>query len=186
MATVRDGQGNGNPGRDPARRLRLDPRAKRREIGRALSGRRFVLLSAVVLALLWGGLYLVFRDWRARHRELAAYGRAHVAAAIDPLADLRPPGVDPQAWRKAIDATRRMLADVTASGLLDRPGLDALRDDVQARVSAARARPESAVEILSKLWDDMSRRTKLRTDLVPRPKLLEEPVTRTGMPRGNG
>ncbi len=177
MATARNGT--------PARRLRLDRRPEGDDSGHLLSGKRFVLAAGLVLALTWGGLSLVFRDWRARHRELAAYGREHVAAAVEPLADTPPPGVGAVEWRAAVDSTRRMLADVTASGLLDRPGLDDLRLDLEGRVATARARPATALAVLSGLWDDMGRKTRLRTDLVPRPKLLGGPGT-SPSPGGSG
>ena len=172
LATIR----NGKAGPEPARKHRLDARERNTGDGptlpRPTSGRRFILISAVVLAVGWGALYFVFRDWRARHRELADYGRAQVAEAVGPLAGLHPPGVVPEEWQQAVDATRRMLADVSASGLLDRPGLDRLRADLDARVARVRTHPEAAVGVLATLWDDMARKTKLRTDLVPRPKLL--------------
>jgi len=171
LATARNGT--------PSHRLRLDGRPGGEGPERLLSGKRFVLAAGLVLAITWGGLYLAFRDWRARHRELAAYGREHVAVAVDLLAGATPPGVPPGEWREAVDSTRRMLADVTASGLLDRPALDALLADLDGRVVKARAEPDSAVAVLSGLWDDMGRKTPLRTDLVPRPKLLGGPGTPT-------
>ena len=168
---------NGDPGRDFARRLRHDPRPEGHGPVRLFSGRRFVIAAALVMAVTWGGLYLIFRDWRAHHRELAAYGREQVAAAIDPLADLRPPGVEPEEWRTAVALTRKMLEDVTASGLMDRPGLDALRADLEGRVAGSRARPERALGVLAGIWEDMGRKTKLSDKLI-RPKLLERPRRR--------
>ena len=53
----------------------------------AYSGRRFVLGAGLVLLLLWGTLYLIFRDWRARYNERARFGATQVVPVIDALAD---------------------------------------------------------------------------------------------------
>ena len=60
---------------------------------RSHSGRRFVIVAVIVVLVIWGVLYLVFREWRARYRERAAYGVSQVVPAIDPMAETRP------AWR---------------------------------------------------------------------------------------
>lgn len=166
MATAEDG----NPGRLISRRLRRDgPPGGARPVGR-VSGRRFVVVTAVGTVLLWGGLYLAFQGWRARYRKLAEYGRTQVATVVDPLGDVRPPGVPARVWRQAVADTHRMVADVTASGLLDRGRMEALRADLAARVAGAR--PETAVATLSRLWDDMERSTRLDPGRDPRPELL--------------
>lgn len=138
-------------------RLRLDPRSgDPKALGPAHSGRRFVLIGAAALLLAWAGLYLVFRDWRARHRALAEFGRIEVATAVAPLADISPPDVDPAAWRRAVADTRAMLVAVTGAGLLDRPKMATLRDELHQRVAASR--PGTAVATLRAIWDDMERR----------------------------
>jgi hypothetical protein len=137
-------------------RFRFDDPGSPRAQGPRLSGRRFVAAGVVALLVLWGALYVAFRDWRARHRALAEFGRAAVAPAVEPLAGLRPPGVDPADWSRAVADTRAMLVALTASGLLDRPRMEALRDELRGRV--ARARDETAVETLRSLWDDMEAR----------------------------
>ena len=38
------------------------------------SGRWFVLAAGMTVLVIWGTLYLVFRDWRAKYRERALYG----------------------------------------------------------------------------------------------------------------
>ena len=94
--------------RDPARRLRFDDMAAivagnspgpseaaaRQCSPRGHSGRRFVLVAGVIVLLIWGTLYLVFREWRAKYRERAQYGATQVVPAIEPLRGVMPPGVD--------------------------------------------------------------------------------------------
>jgi len=143
---------NGNAGSSGPRRFRLDARPVARAWGTRVSGRAFVVAALLGLAIIWAGVYLAFRGWRARHRELAEYGRTRVAMAVDPLAGIEPPGVPREEWRRGVADTRGMLAGVTAAGLLDRAGMDALRADVAARVAGAR--PESAVAVLARIWHD--------------------------------
>ena len=71
------------------RRLRVDDMAAivvRKSRGRAgnaphgllprgHSGRLLVISSGLTLLVIWGTLYLVFRDWRARYRERASMER---------------------------------------------------------------------------------------------------------------
>lgn len=144
----------GKNGRSGPRRFRRDaPQGTRAWVAGA-SGRAFVVAALLGLAITWAGVYLAFRGWRARHRELAEYGRTRVATAVDPLAGIEPPGVPRAEWRRAVADTRGMLAGVTAAGLLDRAGMDTLRADVAARVAGAQARPESAVGVLARIWHD--------------------------------
>ena len=156
----------GNSGPSGPRRFRLDASPGARWLGRGASGRAFVVAAVVGLAVAWAGVYLAFRGWRARHRELAEYGRASVAAAVGPMAGIEPPGVPREEWRKAVADTRRMLAEVTGSGLLDRAGMDELRAEVEAQVS--RARPESAVGVLARIWFDRATEAGPVVDRVPR------------------
>lgn len=144
------------------------------------SGRRFVIVAGLAVLVLWGVLYLVFRDWRARYRERAAYGVGQVVPAIDPMAEFVPPGVDPVAWRGAVSQTRAMLVTVTASNLLGIGEMRALRDELDQVVVRARARPETAVTELAGVWDAMAERAEfllrdsrsLTGDRHPRPKIL--------------
>ena len=149
-----------------------------RALGRGRSGRKFVVLAATGIALIWGSLYLTFLSWRANHRALAAFGAAEVAPLVDPLADRVPPGVSPRTWHSAVADTHAMLATVTSAGLLDRPGLEALRAEIRARVD--RASPETEIQALSDLWDAMqkaagpvlSNRSSRPPFAPPRPKVL--------------
>ena len=101
---------------ESARRLRVDdlaaivlrnsPGHKRGAmslLGEGHSGRLFVLAAGVTILLVWGTLYLVFREWRAGYRQRALYGKTQVVATIEPLRALLPPEVDPEAWRVAVD-----------------------------------------------------------------------------------
>jgi hypothetical protein len=123
------------------------------DLGPARSGRRFVIGAVVVIAVLWGTLFLVFREWRTRHRELAAFGASEVATVVDPLTGRVPPGVDAKRWRRAVADTHAMLVAATASGTLDRPAMEHLRDDLRGRL--ARTTPDTAISDLSRLWDEM-------------------------------
>ena len=59
-------------------------------LGRSYSGRRFVIVAVIAVLVVWGLLYLVFREWRARYRVRAAYGASQVVPAIDALRRGRP------------------------------------------------------------------------------------------------
>jgi hypothetical protein len=124
-----------------------------------VSGRLVVTAAVLGVLVLWGGLFLAFRHWRTDYRERAAFGLARVVKAVDPLATIVPsPDVDPAAWRAAVSETRALLVTLTASNLLDRPGMAALGAEIDARVSRARARPATAPAELAALWDDLEAR----------------------------
>ncbi len=156
------------------RRLRIDATAggmsPSPDLPAGRSGRRVVIVGVRLVLVTWGGLYLAFRDWRARYRARALYGAMHVATAIDPMAAAVPAGVPPEAWRDAVSETRAMLVTVTSSNLLDMAALRSLRDEVAARVG--RARPETARAELAGLWDETAVRAGPVLDRHPRPKLL--------------
>ncbi len=164
------------------RRLRIDATAEGMppspEIPPGRSGRRVVIVGVLLVLVTWGGLYLAFRDWRARYRARALYGATQVATAIDPMAATVPAGVAPEAWREAVSETHAMLVTVTASNLLDMAALRTLRGEVAARV--ARARPETALSELAGLWDDLSNRAGPILDRHPRPELLPPRPPRGG------
>jgi hypothetical protein len=140
-------------------------------LGTRHSGRMFVIAAVLTILLIWGVLYLVFRDWRVRYRERADFGRREVATVVDPLADRVPPGIAPAEWRRAVGATHAMLVEVTASGRLDRPQMQALRDDLARHVAGAR--PETVRAVLAGIWKEMESKTRLR-DQTRRPELLRE------------
>ena len=166
------------------RRLRIDATAggmsPSSDVPPGRSGRHVVIVGVLLVLVTWGGLYLAFRDWRARYRERALYGATHVATAIDPMVAEVPAGVPPEAWRDAVSETHAMLVTVTASNLLDMAALRSLRGDVAARV--ARARPETALSELAGLWDDLHDRAGPLLDRHPRPELLP-PLSRRGQPQ---
>jgi hypothetical protein len=117
------------------------------------SGRRFVLIAGCVVLLIWGLLYLVFRDWRQRYRARAAYGVTQVAPVIDALAETVPAGVSPDEWRTAIRETHALLVTVTGANLLDFKEMQALRGELEDVVARARKKPESAREELAGIWN---------------------------------
>jgi hypothetical protein len=179
---------NGNPeGRSP-RRLRFDDLASglarsaaaAGASARTHSGRRLVLAAGATILVLWGVLYLAFRDWRARYRERAYFGATAVAPAIDPLANVVPPGIEPRAWREAVERTHSMLVTVTSANLLDVPQMAALRGELEQVVVRAGAHPEQAPRELASVWDAMSERAEFllqegtsgRRKGHPRPAIL--------------
>jgi hypothetical protein len=145
---------------------------------RTTSGRVLVTSAVLVVLVLWGSLYLAFRQWRSRYQERAAFGARYVAAAIDPLAEVVPAGeipagirvaactgastlitamlpsdVSPDTWRQAVDETHTMLVTVTAANILDLSQMRALRCQIASRVAGAR--PETSRATLAALWDDL-------------------------------
>jgi hypothetical protein len=194
---------NGRPGgpHEPLRRLRYDgistitestparrPRRGGASVGasgipwleRNNSGRRFVILAVITVLVVWGTLYLVFREWRARYRVRAAYGANQVAPAIDVFAAFVPPGVDSARWRDAVARTHAMLVTITASNLLGLPEMRNLRAELDRAADRAKACPSTAVSELAGVWDDMSERGEfllrdtrsLKVDRHPRPEIL--------------
>jgi hypothetical protein len=192
MSNGRNGQNLTD--RDSTRRLRVDDMAAivvRNSPGpadnapspllsRGHSGRRFVLGACLIVLLIWGTLFLVFRDWRARYRQRALYGSTHVLPAIDRLRSVMPPDVDTAQWHDAVDQTRAMLTTVTGSNLLDVHDMDKLRAELDQHFARASDRPETAVRELALIWDEIADRGEflfndsrsLSGIRHPRPKLL--------------
>jgi hypothetical protein len=147
------------------------------------SGRRLVIGAGFTLLLIWGTLYLVFREWRARYRERALYGATQVLPAIDRLRAITPTNVDPVQWRKAVDQTGSMLITVTGSNLLDVKDMDKLRVELDQHVARATDRLDTAVQELALIWDKIADRGEfLFTDSRslsgvrhPRPNILPRP-----------
>jgi hypothetical protein len=183
--------------RDPNRRLRFDhwasivtaattgsnrgsATATAEILPRGHSGRRFVLVAGFTVLLIWGALYLIFREWRANYRERAAYGLSQVVPAIDPLAEIAPPGLDPIAWRAAVRDTHALLVTVTGSNLLRVKDMRQLREELDQAVDRARARPETAVGELAAIWNNLSDRAEFLLkdsrsasgERHPRPRIL--------------
>ena len=105
-----------------------------------------MVVAVIVVLLTWGGLYLAFQRWRANYRARVAYGTSNVVPAVDPLKEVTPPGVDPAAWRDAVDKTRAMLTTVVASNLLDLDDMDRLRLELDQRVARVQSHPETAID----------------------------------------
>ena len=112
--------------------------------------------------------------------QRAAWGASHVVAAIDPLKDVVPPGVDPTVWRNAIDETHAMLVTVVGSNLLDLDDMNKLRVELDQFVSRARAHPETAPTELAAVWNTLADRAEFlfqdgkdpTRDRHTRPKIL--------------
>jgi hypothetical protein len=169
MSTVGDGQGggSGNGNGHPARRWKPEDLRRRRPDDGTVSGRRFVIAGVIGVLAVWGAVYLGFRAWREQYRALAAYGATEVAPLVDPLADVVPPGVDPEAWRKAVAETHAMLLALTAAGLLERADMEGLRSEVAARVASSS--PETVRCELILLWDDIEHKAgpAISPDVTP-------------------
>jgi hypothetical protein len=173
---------NGNSG--PSPRFRIDDRA--RAVAQYHSGRRFVTMAVLMILAIWGLLYLAFTKWRADYRLRADFGAKVVAATIDPLAKVVPPGVVPAAWEATVAETHELIARLTGSGVLGRSQLEVLRAELAARV--ARTRPETAILELLHLWSDLWAKAGPVMNDVRYPELFElaivvEPVA-TSVPPG--
>ena len=201
MSNAPDGQNQAD--RDPTRRFRFDDlgaivlrnspgpggTSPADMLAGGHSGRRFVLAAGATVLLIWGTLYLVFRDWRARYRERALYGATQVVPAIDPLRTVVPPGVDLVAWRDAIDQTRAMLITVTGSNLLDIKDMDRLRVELSQHVRRACDQPATALGELAEVWDQVADRGEfllrdsrsLSGQRHPRPKILPPRAGKTSL-----
>jgi hypothetical protein len=133
--------------------------------------------------LIWGTLYLVFREWRAKYRERASYGVTHVIPALEPMRSIMPPHVDLLAWRDAVDQTRAMLVTVTASNLLDVNEMDKLRFELSAHARRASADPATAMGELAEIWNEVADRGEFLLkdsrsqsgERHPRPRILPPP-----------
>ncbi len=135
------------------------------------SGRRFVTAAVIVVLVLWGSIYLVFRQWRSGYRERADFGARYVATAIDPLATVVPDGAPPEAWQRTVAETHAMLAALTAANIMDRGQMESLGRRVSSVVS--RSRPATALDDLASLWDEIeSRAGPIVRGRHPRPKML--------------
>jgi hypothetical protein len=119
-----------------------------------------VLVAGATILILWGMLFLAFRDWRSRYYIRATFGATQVAPMIDSLAEFVPAGLDPQGWRNAVRETHEMLADVTSANLLSLEQMESLRDELLATVHRARAHPETASHELAGVWNAMSDRAE--------------------------
>jgi hypothetical protein len=133
-------------------------RMRGRLLARDHSGRLLVLAAGFTVLVIWGALNLLFRDWRARYRERAAYGAAMVLPAINPLAKLAPPGVDASTWRNAVGDTRSLLTTVIGSNLLNLREMEGLRTEIQQIVQRAQAQPGTACLELAAIWDSIGER----------------------------
>jgi hypothetical protein len=193
---------NGHPDGPAPRRLRFDDLASTMVRTPARpgpfipstrhSGRRLVLVAGCAFLLLWGVLYLVFRDWRQRYRARAAYGATQVAPVIDALADTVPPGVAPDEWTAAVRDTHALLITVTGTNLLDLKEMQSLRGELEQAVARARARPDSARAELAGVWDAITARAgfvlrdarSASGERHPRPRVLPPPKKDAKRSRG--
>ena len=86
-------------------------------------------------------------DRHPRPGILPSYAEDRVAPALDPLAGVDPPGVDPVQWRDAVARTRALLLDVTAARTISTLRMQDLRrefDRAVARAGPVPNRPSSS------------------------------------------
>lgn len=184
MTTTR----NGNSGNHPTRRLRFDASTSRLVTGPETrptsnhSGRRLVTAAVLSILFLWGSLYLVFRDWRARFRERSAFGKSYVATAVDPLVHVVPAGVDPAEWRRAVSATHDMIVTLTGSNVLSLNEMKNLRGELAMRT--ARTRPETARDELTAIWKDLGNRAGPIVNRHKLPEILKDSLPKPKGPDG--
>ena len=137
-------------------------------------------VAGAAILVLWGSLYLVFHDWRARYRARTSFGVTQVAPVIDPLAKITPPGVNAGAWQEAVRQTHAMLVAVLSANLLDVRQMQLLREELKQTVERARLHPETARDELASVWTAMADRAEFvlqegtsgRRKGHPRPAIL--------------
>ncbi len=74
----------------------------------------WLLIGGVIIVVITTVQNLIFSDGRSKNREALAYGTRVVVAAVKPLEQLSPPGMDASEWRAAMRETRSMLSSVVA------------------------------------------------------------------------
>ena len=111
-------------------------------------------------------------DRHPRPGILPSYGADRVAPALDPLDDFTPPGVEAARWRDAVDRSRTLVLEVTASRLISTMRMMDLRRDIDRAVAHARAHPAAAVADLAVVWDSLQRLRRIRP---PRPERRDRP-----------
>jgi len=141
------------------------------------SGRKFVLLLATVILLIWAALWIGFRHWKSGYEQRAVIGR-RAAERVRPLVDSRPPGVDVWEWEDTVDHAEAMLIAVTGSNLLSANQLRELTDQVDTLVDTTRNDPSRAADDLRSFWDDIARRAGPVADIYGRPRLVRDPKTK--------
>jgi len=132
----------------------VEPVGPRREPG--VSGRRFVIWSVVVIALLWLVVFAILRPALINAKRRSEFGRKELAPSVLAMLQTQPPGVDPRVWDDAVRAGHALLATTTDAGTLTFEEMTALRDQVRAAADRARERPETAAAELASLWNDVA------------------------------
>ncbi|MDR3623429.1 MAG: hypothetical protein P4L85_29115 [Paludisphaera borealis] len=158
MATTPNGRQNGYVSHPSHRFDDLAFRRPPAPGGRERSGRRFVLLTALGVAVLWGGLYVMFHQWRSQYLVRAAFGTRQVAPVIDAMATLDPPGIARDDWEDAVKRTHALIVTVTDSNLLSVDQMKDLRAELLQDVDRALAHPDTALAELAHVWDSLTDR----------------------------
>jgi len=137
---------------------RPSPAEPRADGDRDRSGRRFVIMAVVGVAVLWAVLFVVFREWRARYFVRAAFGTSRVAPVIDGMAAIDPPGVARDDWEDAVRRTHALIVTVTDSNLLSIDQMKDLRAELAQAVARSLDHPDTALAELAGVWDSLARR----------------------------
>lgn len=129
-------------------------------------------MAVFSILILWGSLYLAFREWRTRFRERAVFGKQHVATAVDPLGRIVPDDIKPTEWQAAVRETHDMIVTLTGSNVLTLDDMKNLKSELTAHT--ARARPETARAELAAIWNDLRQRAGpiVNVNRHPLPKIL--------------
>jgi hypothetical protein len=154
------------------------------------SGRRLVVVAGIIILGLWGVMYLKFRGWREQYRIRASFGASEVAPLVDSFVAICPSDVNKQAWREAVERTHEMLVTITGANLLSLEQMKVLREELKQTIERARDHPDTAVDELAGIWNDMADRARFvleggssgRYKGHPRPSLLPPRKTRPRVP----
>jgi hypothetical protein len=165
-----DGKGNGKARHASQGRRRGENRF-RRDFDHQYSGRRFVVAALAVLLLVWGGLYLTFRAWRASYHNQTAFARNLAPPVVDGFLDARPSDVSEKEWRVIVESTHAMLDILMGANLLDRAGVLSLRDELGERVAATT--PATSLEDVIRIWSDMELRAGPSLSHAVRPATID-------------
>lgn len=123
---------------------------------RGVNGRRFILGSLAALVTTWAILFAILAPWMRTRDTRIRFGVREVAPLVLKFQQVEPPGVEPRDWDRALSDTRMLVVDAATPGKLTVEEETALRDEIQAALDRARARPETAVRELAGVWDRLA------------------------------
>ncbi len=134
----------------------LGPAPTPRPFRRGVNGRRFILGSLAAMVVTWAILFAILAPWMRTRDKRIQFGVKEVAPLVLKFQRIDPPGVEPRDWDRALSDTRLLVVDAATPGKLTVEEETAIRDDIQAALDRARARPETAVRELAGVWDRLA------------------------------